>query len=131
MDRDATIATEEAVDRSQPTTLAEISVSSNAKLTIERRGQLVLFGINRPYIQNRIDPETFRAMAKAYYDYDRDPSLRAARLLSHDRRWFGRRRQEMNKVLRTPRARSPSLAGIAQSIVRRENLQNFHYRLPR
>ena len=83
MDRDATIGTEEAVDRSQPTTLAEISVSSNAKLTIERRGQLALFGINRPYIQNRIDPETFRAMAKAYYDYDRDPSLRAAILFGH------------------------------------------------
>ena len=83
MDRDATIATEEAVDRSQPVTLAEISVSSNAKLTIERRGQLALFGINRPYIQNRIDPETFRAMAKAYYDYDHDPSLRAAILFGH------------------------------------------------
>jgi len=75
-------AAEEAAD-SQPTTLEEIPLSSNAKLTIERRGQVALFGINRPYIQNRIDPETFRAMAKAYYDYDHDPSLRAAILFGH------------------------------------------------
>ena len=37
-------------------TLQDVSLSSGAKLTIERRGQIVLFGINRPYIQNRIDP---------------------------------------------------------------------------
>ena len=37
-------------------TLQDVPFSSGAKLTIERRGQIVLFGINRPYIQNRIDP---------------------------------------------------------------------------
>lgn len=36
-------------------TLQDVPFSSGAKLTIERRGQIVLFGINRPYIQNRID----------------------------------------------------------------------------
>ena len=50
---------------------------------IERRGQIVLIGINRPYIQNRIDPETFLGLAKAYYQYDHDPSLRAAVLFGH------------------------------------------------
>jgi hypothetical protein len=40
-------------------TLQDVPFSSGAKLTIERRGQIVLIGINRPYIQNRIDPETF------------------------------------------------------------------------
>jgi len=35
-------------------TLQDVPFSSGAKLTIERRGQIVLFGINRPYIQNRI-----------------------------------------------------------------------------
>jgi enoyl-CoA hydratase len=44
---------------------------------------VALFGINRPYIQNRIDPETFLALAKAYYEYDHDPSLRAAVLFGH------------------------------------------------
>jgi len=64
-------------------TLQEVPFSSGAKLTIERRGQIVLFGINRPYIQNRIDPETFEKLAEAYYQYDNDPSLRAAILFGH------------------------------------------------
>ena len=63
--------------------LEEVPVGSNTKLTTERRGQIVLVGINRPYIQNRIDPETFEKMAEAYYRYDHDPSLRAAILFGH------------------------------------------------
>src|ERR1700723_3124463 len=65
------------------TTLQDVPLSSGAKLTIERSGQIVLFGINRPYIQNRIDPETFEKLAEAYYQYDHDPSLRAAILFGH------------------------------------------------
>jgi enoyl-CoA hydratase len=83
-----------SVDHSQPgasaagspsaeTRMADVSLSPTTKLTIERRGQIVLIGINRPYIQNRIDPETYRALAKAFYDYDHDPSLRAAVLFGH------------------------------------------------
>jgi enoyl-CoA hydratase len=64
-------------------TLQDVPFSSGAKLTIERRGQLVLLGINRSYIQNRIDPETFEKLAEAYYQYDHDPSLRAAVLFGH------------------------------------------------
>ena len=63
--------------------LEEVIAGPNTKLTIERRGRVVLFGINRPYIQNRIDPETFEKLAEAYYQYDRDPSLRAAILFGH------------------------------------------------
>jgi enoyl-CoA hydratase len=66
-----------------PTTLAEVPLRPETKLTIERRSQVALIGINRPYIQNRIDPETFQALAKAYYHYDHDPSLRAAILFGH------------------------------------------------
>jgi enoyl-CoA hydratase len=65
------------------TTLQDLPFSSGAKLTIERRGQIVLLGINRPYIQNRIDPETFEKLAEAYYQYDHDPSLRAAILFGY------------------------------------------------
>jgi enoyl-CoA hydratase/carnithine racemase len=61
----------------------DIPLTPTNKMTIERRGQIVLIGINRTYIQNRIDPETFRGLAKAYYDYDHDPSLRAAVLFGH------------------------------------------------
>jgi len=63
--------------------LEDVPAGPNTKLTIERRGQIVLFGINRPYIQNRIDPETFEKVAEAYYRYDHDPSLRAAILFGH------------------------------------------------
>jgi enoyl-CoA hydratase/carnithine racemase len=76
-------AAAETGQEAQATRLAEASLGPNIKLTIERRGQVALFGFNRPYIQNRIDPETFQALAKAYYDYDHDPSLRAAVLFGH------------------------------------------------
>jgi hypothetical protein len=58
--------------------LVDVLAGSNTKLTLERRGQIVLFGINRPYIQNRIDPDTFQKLGEAYYQYDHAPSLRAA-----------------------------------------------------
>jgi enoyl-CoA hydratase len=65
------------------TRMADIPPSSTAKVTVERRGQIVLIGINRPYIQNRVDPETYLGLATAYYQYDHDPSLRAAVLFGH------------------------------------------------
>jgi enoyl-CoA hydratase/carnithine racemase len=67
----------------QPATLGEVALGDNPRLTIERRGQVALFGLNRQQVQNRIDPETFQRLAKAIYDYDHDPSLRAAILFGH------------------------------------------------
>jgi enoyl-CoA hydratase/carnithine racemase len=72
-----------SAEATQPTTLAEVPLGPDTRLTIERRGQVALFGFNRPKVQNRIDPETFQALAKAIYDYDHDPSLRAAVLFGH------------------------------------------------
>jgi enoyl-CoA hydratase/carnithine racemase len=63
--------------------MADIPLSPNAKVAVERRGQIVLIGINRPYIHNRIDPETYAGLARAFYQYDHDPSLRAAVLFGH------------------------------------------------
>ena len=63
--------------------LENVPAGPNSKVTIERRGQIVLIGINRPHIQNRIDPETFEKLAEAYYQYDHDLSLRAAILFGH------------------------------------------------
>jgi enoyl-CoA hydratase len=63
--------------------MAETPLSPTSKVTVERRGQIVLIGINRPSIQNRVDPETYLGLAKAYYQYDHDPSLRAAVLFGH------------------------------------------------
>ena len=50
---------------------------------MERRGQIVVIAINRPQMFNRIDPETFYGLAKAYHDFDNDPTLRAAVLVGH------------------------------------------------
>lgn len=60
-----------------------IPLNAAEKVTVEQRGQIILIGINRPYMHNRVDPETFAGLAKAYYQYDRDPSLRAAVLFGH------------------------------------------------
>jgi 1,4-dihydroxy-2-naphthoyl-CoA synthase len=54
------------------------SPERDAKITIERREHVLLIGINRPHIYNRVDPEAYHALAKAYYDYDHDSSLRVA-----------------------------------------------------
>jgi enoyl-CoA hydratase/carnithine racemase len=78
-----TLATINAAALDAASRLADVQFSPTTKLTIERKEQIVLIGINRPYIQNRIDPDTFRALAKAFYDYDHDPSLRAAVLFGH------------------------------------------------
>lgn len=65
------------------TSLEDTQPGSSVKLTVERRGHVVLLGINRPDAENRIDPETYAQLAQAYYRYDRDPDLRAAVLFGH------------------------------------------------
>ncbi len=65
------------------TKMEDIPFGLGAKITVERRDMIVLIGINRPYSHNRLDPEAFRSLAKAYYDYNHDPSLRAAVLFGH------------------------------------------------
>jgi enoyl-CoA hydratase len=55
---------------SEETIMSDIPLSPNAKITLERRGAIALIGINRSYIHNRIDPEAFVGLARAYYDYD-------------------------------------------------------------
>jgi enoyl-CoA hydratase len=63
--------------------MADIPLSPEAKITVERRGEIVLIGVNRPEAGNRFDPDAFFGLAKAYYDFDNDPSLRAAVLFGH------------------------------------------------
>jgi enoyl-CoA hydratase len=67
------------VDRRQ----VDVPLSPDTKVTIERRKQIVLIGINRPQMLNKIDPDTFYGLARAYYDFDSDPTLRAAVLFGH------------------------------------------------
>jgi enoyl-CoA hydratase len=63
--------------------MADIPLSPEARITVERRGEIVLIGVNRPQLHNRFDPEAFFALARAYYDFDNDPSLRAAVFFGH------------------------------------------------
>jgi enoyl-CoA hydratase len=63
--------------------MADIPLSPEAKITVERRGEIVLIGVNRPQVYNRFDPDAFYGLARAYYDFDNDPSLRAAVFFGH------------------------------------------------
>ena len=65
------------------TTLTDVPLSASATLTVERRGEIVLLGFNRPFIQNRLDPPTRLRLAETLYQYEHDPSLRAAVLFGH------------------------------------------------
>jgi len=65
------------------TTLADVPLSSSATITVERRGDIALVGLNRPFIQNRLDPPTRARLAEAFYRYEHDPSVRALLLFGH------------------------------------------------
>jgi len=65
------------------TTLADVPLSSSATITVERRGEIALIGLNRPFIQNRLDPPTRVRLAETLYQYEHDPSLRAVVLFGH------------------------------------------------
>ena len=66
-----------------PTTLVDVPLSASATITVERRGDIALIGLNRPFIQNRLDPPTRVRLAEAFYRYEHDPSLRAVVLFGH------------------------------------------------
>ncbi len=69
---------------SEPVTrLADAPLGPSATVTVERRGDIVLVGLNRPFIQNRIDPSTRLRLAETFYQYEHDPSLRALVLFGH------------------------------------------------
>jgi enoyl-CoA hydratase/carnithine racemase len=65
------------------TTLTDIPLSSSATVTVERRGEIALIGLNRPFIQNRLDPATRARLAATFYQYEHDRSLRAVVLFGH------------------------------------------------
>src|SRR6476660_6592837 len=65
------------------TTLADVPLGTANTVTVERRGDVVLVGLNRPFIQNRIDPPTRLRLAATYYQYEHDTSLRALVLFGH------------------------------------------------
>lgn len=51
--------------------------------TVERDGPVLLMGFNRPEKRNAFDVDTYRALAAAYGELDRDPDLRVGLLFGH------------------------------------------------
>lgn len=45
--------------------MADVPLSPGAKITVERRGEIVLIGVSRPQSYNRFDPDAFFGLAKA------------------------------------------------------------------
>lgn len=66
-------------------TLAEVPLSDGATITVERRDDIVLIGINRTAMNNRLDGATRRRMGEVFYAFDHDASLRVAVLFGHGR----------------------------------------------
>lgn len=56
---------------------------SEAPLTLERRGHLLLMGFNRPAKRNAFGLDTYLQLAAAYGELDRDPELRCGVLFGH------------------------------------------------
>lgn len=65
------------------TRLADVALAAAVTITVERRNDIVLVGLNRPFIQNRIDPPTRLRLGEVYYQFEHDPSLRALVLFGH------------------------------------------------
>jgi enoyl-CoA hydratase/carnithine racemase len=83
----ATAAVPRAQSQTSPTepatTLADVPLSPSATITAERRGEIAVVGLNRPFIQNRLDPPTRVRLAETFYQYEHDASLRALVLFGH------------------------------------------------
>ena len=62
--------------------------STDAALTIERHGEVVLLGLNRPTQGNRIDSTMRTLLSKAYFEFEHDESLRVAVLFGHGDHFF-------------------------------------------
>jgi enoyl-CoA hydratase len=80
----ATARVQSQAPPSEPVTrLADAPLGSSVTITVERRGDIALVGLNRPFIQNRLDPPTRTRLAETFYQYEHDPSLRALVLFGH------------------------------------------------
>ena len=63
--------------------LGDIAFAPANTITVERRDDIVLVGLNRPFIQNRLDPQTRGQLGHIFFQYQHDPSLRAVVLFGH------------------------------------------------
>jgi enoyl-CoA hydratase len=59
-------------------TPAPAQTVSPGKVAVERRGAVLLVGIDRPQAQNLLDPPILIGLGKAYYELEHDDALRVA-----------------------------------------------------
>jgi enoyl-CoA hydratase/carnithine racemase len=70
-----------------PTSLADAPLAEGETITVERRDDIVLVGLNRPMKHNRLDGAMRRRLGEVLFAYEHDPSLRAAVLFGHGERF--------------------------------------------
>jgi enoyl-CoA hydratase len=73
--------------------LSDSSVPSEAPqetaVTVERRGHLLLIGLNRPAKRNAFDVAMIEQLAAAYYDLEHDEDIRCGVLFGHGDHFTG------------------------------------------
>ena len=52
--------------------------AASGTVDIERRGPIMLIGLNRPQVGNRLDPPMLIGLGKAYHQFEQDDTLRVA-----------------------------------------------------
>jgi enoyl-CoA hydratase len=94
-----------------PTVLVDAPPADGVTLTVERRDDIVLIGINRTAMDNRLDGATRRRMGEVFFAYEHDPSLRAAVLFGHGDRFS--RGIDVDSAQATFQAASPTTSATA------------------
>jgi enoyl-CoA hydratase len=89
-------------------------------LTTERRGRVLLLGLNRVAKRNAFDPELFHTLAEALGDYERDPELWAAVVFAHGDHFTG----GIDLAQFAPRFTDPDPFAVAEGAIDPFGLRN-------
>src|SRR6266571_207475 len=66
-----------------------MTTPAEGRITSERRGHLLLMGIDRPHKRNAFGPEMLRGLADAYGELERDAELRVGVVFAHGEHFTG------------------------------------------
>ncbi len=67
-----------ALAQAGPSSAAASPPAGPGRVVVERRGAILLIGIDRPQAQNRLDAPIVIGLGKAYYQFEHDDELRVA-----------------------------------------------------
>jgi enoyl-CoA hydratase len=56
---------------------------TSPSVVVERREHVLVIGLNRPKMDNRLDPPTYALLAQAYHQLEQDPALRVGVLFGY------------------------------------------------